>query len=519
MALFRAQVKPISRSKGHNAVAAAAYRAGEELTDKNKYNANAMTHDFSKKTDVMYKNIILPTQLAEQNFEIERQDLWSKVEEHEVTKKDQTMKANARVAREWLLALPHELSDQENIELAEEFAQKMADDLGVIADCCIHHPGLLKFDAPKPSYRTADKDDKKDNKEDHRNIHAHIMFTTRIAELNAANELIFTDKADSELDGTARKNKGLAKEADYIKAVRAEWAEMVNKRLLEHGIKEVSSLSYKDRKLDILPQVHTGRDSQAEDKREHNDDIIRRNELVFNSRAATVERFADTANASTRINDNITEINGKFEKYTSERVEYSERASANTDKRIEYSERYAESYDESAEIFNQLTERANKINAERRSGLVEQAIQKYKDATDLGIPKMSSWGNAGQQHKEPVSPRYRTRLEFNDRQLDIIDNIREHLQPKTTYFNDEKLRESLSLQENKHILTLLTDPKSEQEQYSKNEEDNKKSKTLSEAHTSVLSSDSYDSIIETAKEPDKSIESTRININTPKFRR
>lgn len=508
MALFRAQVKPISRAKGHNAVAAAAYRAGEELTDKNKYNANAMTHDFSKKTDVMHKNIILPALLAEQNFEIERADLWSKVEEHEVTKKDQTMKANARVAREWLLALPHELSDQENIELAEEFAQKMADDLGVIADCCIHHPGLLKFDAPKPGNRKADTDDK----EDHRNIHAHIMFTTRIAELNAANELIFTDKADSELDGTARKIKGLAKEADYIKQVRAEWAQMCNKRLIEHGIKEVTSLSYKDRKLDILPTVHTGRDSQADDKREHNDDIIRRNELVFNSRAATVERFADRANESTRINS-------EFEEYTSKRVGRSERASADTDKRIEYSERYAESYDESAKIFNQLTERANKINVERQSGLIEQAVQKYKDATDLCIPKIASWGNASQQHKEPVSPRYRTRLEFNDRQLDIIDNIREHLQPHTTHFNAEKLRESLGLQENRYILTLLTDPKSEQAQYSKNEEVDKKSKTLSEPHTDVLSASSYDSIIETAKDPEKSIESTRINVTVPKFRR
>ena len=38
MALYRAEVKPISRGKGHNAVAAAAYRAGEELTDTNQFN-------------------------------------------------------------------------------------------------------------------------------------------------------------------------------------------------------------------------------------------------------------------------------------------------------------------------------------------------------------------------------------------------------------------------------------------------------------------------------------------------
>ena len=288
MALYRAEVKPMSRSKGHNAVAAAAYRAGEELTDKNKYNPNAMTHDYSKKSDIMHKHIILPAALAEQGFTIARQDLWSMVEEHEVTKKDQTLKASARVAREWLLALPHELSDSENIALAEEFATKMANDLGVIADCCIHNP-KLKSDAPAPKPKS-NAADKVTDDDDERNIHAHIMFTTRKVELDATNQLIFTDKADSELYGTARKLKGLAKERDYIKAIRAEWAEMVNKRLSEHGIKAVSSLSYRERKLNILPQVHIGRDLLSDSKREYNDEISERNESVFNSRVERVPR-------------------------------------------------------------------------------------------------------------------------------------------------------------------------------------------------------------------------------------
>lgn len=36
------------------------------------------------------------------------------VEQYEVTKADNTLEANVRVAREWLLALPHELSDDKN---------------------------------------------------------------------------------------------------------------------------------------------------------------------------------------------------------------------------------------------------------------------------------------------------------------------------------------------------------------------------------------------------------------------
>lgn len=118
----------------------------------------------------MHKNIILPVVLAEQGFKIARQDLWSMLEEHEVTKKNQTLKASARVAREWLLALPYELSNREKIALTEEFATKMANDLGLIADYCIHN---LKSDAPasKPISNTADKitDD-----DDEHNIHAYI---------------------------------------------------------------------------------------------------------------------------------------------------------------------------------------------------------------------------------------------------------------------------------------------------------------------------------------------------------
>lgn len=418
MALFRAEVKPISRSKGHNAVAAAAYRAGEELTDKNKYNPKATTHDYSKKSDIMHKHIILPVALAEQGFTIARQDLWSMVEEHEVTKKNQTLKASARVAREWLLALPHELSDSENIALAEEFATKMANDLGVIADCCIHNP-KLKSDAPapKPTNNIADKvtDD-----DDERNIHAHIMFTTRKASLNAANQLIFTDKADSELDGTARKIKGLAKEADYIKAVRAEWAEMVNKRLSERGIKAVSSLSYKDRKLDILPQVHIGRDPLTDDKREHNDEVIRRNELVFSSRAATVKKFASSANGQPDTTD-------RYLKRADRTVANNERITGDLDKgikyskqRVEYSERLIEK--RVSKTPNPFTDALRRSRAARESAAASYdreaaAFDREADETARELQKYSGLGNKWVGQREHVVAQYARGAELLNRKL------------------------------------------------------------------------------------------------------
>ncbi|MGP4846249.1 MobA/MobL family protein, partial [Marinobacter sp. 1Y8] len=375
-------------------MAAAAYRAGEKLTDKNKYNPNAMVHDYSKKSDIMHKNIILPAVLAEQDFKIDRENLWSMVEEHEVTKKDKTLKSSARVAREWLLALPHELSDSENIALAEEFATKMANDLGVIADCCIHNPKLKSnVPAPKPSSKAADNTTDDD---DERNIHAHIMFTTRKAELNTANQLIFTDKADSELDGTARKAKGLVKETEYIKTVRAEWAEMINKRLLEHGIKAVSSLSYKDRKLDVLPQVHIGRSPLSDRKREHNDEISERNESVFNSRAATVKRFADRANGQSATTD-------RYLKRASRTIGYNERVTSHLDKgikyskqRVEYSERLIEK--RASKASNPFSDAIRRSSAARESAAVSynretEAFDRTTDETTSKLQKYSGLGN------------------------------------------------------------------------------------------------------------------------------
>ena len=418
MALYRAEVKPMSRSKGHNAVAAAAYRAGEELTDKNKYNPNAMTHDYSKKSDIMHKHIILPAALAEQGFTIARQDLWSMVEEHEVTKKDQTLKASARVAREWLLALPHELSDSENIALAEEFATKMANDLGVIADCCIHNP-KLKSDAPAPKPKS-NAADKVTDDDDERNIHAHIMFTTRKVELDATNQLIFTDKADSELYGTARKLKGLAKERDYIKAIRAEWAEMVNKRLSEHGIKAVSSLSYRERKLNILPQVHIGRDPLSDSKREHNDEISERNESVFNSRVATLKGLASSAYGQPATTD-------KYIERANRTIANDKRVTGHLDKgikysqqRIEYSERLIE--DGVKETPNPFTDALRRSRAARESAADSYdreaaAFDRASNETARELQKYSGLGDKWVGQRKYVVAQYARNAEILNRKL------------------------------------------------------------------------------------------------------
>ncbi|MGE6482257.1 MobA/MobL family protein [Psychrobacter namhaensis] len=231
MSIFIASTKPISRSNGQSAVASASYRAGCELEDK-RY---GKTHDYSKRSGVMSADIILPTALKEQGVNIERSELWNLAEESETRK-------NSRVAREWLINLPHKLNEQDRKELAHKFTQSLADKFGVIADCAIHKPTAREIK------RGADA----------RNFHAHIMLTTRKAELGEDGKITLTDKSDCELSDTQRKAKGLSKAKDEVTEIRELWEHIANEKLAEYGYDLIDSRSYAAQGIDIIPQEKMG---------------------------------------------------------------------------------------------------------------------------------------------------------------------------------------------------------------------------------------------------------------------
>ena len=231
MAIFIASTKSISRSSGQSAVASASYRAGVELDDK-RY---GKTHDYSKRSGVMSADIILPTALASAYTDISRSDLWNKAEAAEKRK-------DARVAREWLVNLPHELSAEDRKSIAHQFAQTLADRYGTIADCAIHKPTQREIE------RGADP----------RNFHAHIMFTTRTAELNDNNEIVLTDKATIELSDNKRRELGMERVNVEIKEVRQLWEQIANEKLAEHDHELIDSRSYADQGKDIEPQLKMG---------------------------------------------------------------------------------------------------------------------------------------------------------------------------------------------------------------------------------------------------------------------
>ena len=96
-------------------VAAAAYRSAEKLENAR----DGFVHDFSRRSGVEHAEIVLPAG-ADAEWARDRSALWNAAEALEKRK-------DARVAREIEVALPHELSAEQRLELTREFAQSLAD--------------------------------------------------------------------------------------------------------------------------------------------------------------------------------------------------------------------------------------------------------------------------------------------------------------------------------------------------------------------------------------------------------
>ena len=218
MAIFHLNESNISRSDGRSAVACAAYRACEKLEDQ----TFGKTQDYTKKKGLKYQKIIAPFHTNEDL--LDRQNLWNAVEKKEFNANG-SMKANARLAKEYTCALPHELTDLQRIQIVNNFCTNFVRKHNVIVDACIHAPH--------------DHDDKTDNK----NFHVHIMFTTRV--INEQGELGKKQRAFND-DGIK-----------ILKDSRATFARIVNTVLEEAGLEErVDHRSYADQGLDFLEPTH-----------------------------------------------------------------------------------------------------------------------------------------------------------------------------------------------------------------------------------------------------------------------
>ncbi|MFO9453196.1 Ti-type conjugative transfer relaxase TraA [Legionella pneumophila serogroup 1] len=188
MAIAFAQISIHSRSKGHSAVAAAAYRSGAQLYD----DRIGRTYDFSKRDDVVFSEILLPDG-ATDSF-LDRDYLWNEVERAE-------NRSNSQLCKDFVLALPRELDLVQQIELAKRFARRYFVEKGLPADISIHDHG-------------------------DGNPHAHILIPTRRLEQNR-----FSKYKARDLNPVFA--KGFVVEQDYW---GEQWREMQNEFFIENNL-------------------------------------------------------------------------------------------------------------------------------------------------------------------------------------------------------------------------------------------------------------------------------------------
>lgn len=164
MAIFQFHMQIIGRSEGRSVVAAAAYRSAEKI--ENHYTGTV--EDYTKKNWVEYSEIMLPPN-APDDFK-NREILWNSVETVEKG-------TRARLAREIEVALPIELSMEDNIHLIQNFVKDTFLSEGMIADVNIHNPPVTdetSIPLDKTGNHTNDTQEMT-----FRNPHAHILLTVR----------------------------------------------------------------------------------------------------------------------------------------------------------------------------------------------------------------------------------------------------------------------------------------------------------------------------------------------------
>ena len=212
MAIYHFSVKTVARSAGRSATASIAYRAAEKIYCERE----GKEHDYSRKTGVEHKEIFLPD--GAPSYLKNREKLWNEVEQRETRK-------NSTVAREFEIAFPSELNQEQRLAMLEELCSNIVERHQVAVDACIHAPHT-------------------ESGSDGRNYHAHILMSTRKLTPEG-----FTDKT-RELD---QRHSG---EIEYW---REHFADICNSHLeLAGHATRVDHRSYKDQEVGLEATLHEG---------------------------------------------------------------------------------------------------------------------------------------------------------------------------------------------------------------------------------------------------------------------
>ncbi|AYD05039.1 Ti-type conjugative transfer relaxase TraA [Agrobacterium rhizogenes] len=239
MAIAHFSASIVSRGDGRSAVLSAAYRHCAKM----HYEREARTIDYTRKVGLLHEEFLLPDHapkwvrmlIADRSVAGASEAFWNRVEAFE-------KRIDAQLAKDLTVALPLELTAEQNIALVRDFVEKHILSRGMVADWVYHdNPG---------------------------NPHIHLMTTLRpLTEYGfGAKKVAVIGEEGEPLRTKAGKivYELWAGGTDDFNAFRDAWFERMNHHLALNGINlRVDGRSYEKQGIDLVPTIHLGVGAKA----------------------------------------------------------------------------------------------------------------------------------------------------------------------------------------------------------------------------------------------------------------
>lgn len=324
MAIYHCSCKVISRGKGKSSVGASAYRSGDKI--KSEYDGKI--YNYTRKTGVVYSEVML-CENAPEKF-IDRKILWNEVEKIEKGN-------NAQLSREYEIALPKELTREEQIKCVRNIARRYLVNDGMCADINIHDKGdgnphvhimctmrpideagnwmkksekayVCKNKKGEERSFTSKELKREENKEWKKQYYyskdgkakGKIYLTEyeknnnpKYIDYRRVKDRKYKDAKDIKINNPLIE---IWNSKEYLKAIREGVEEEINKTLIEKGLEErVDCRSYKERGIERIPTIHEGYAARQMQKKGKESDRVKINEDIklINKKIEKLNEYED----------------------------------------------------------------------------------------------------------------------------------------------------------------------------------------------------------------------------------
>ncbi len=239
MAVPHFSVNVVARGSGRSAVLSAAYRHCAKM----EYEREARTIDYTRKQGLLHEAFVIPADapqwlramISDRSVSGASETFWNTVEMFE-------KRTNAQLAKDLTIALPVELSAEQNIALMREFVERHVTAKGMVADWVYH-------DAPG-------------------NPHVHLMTTLRpLTEDGFGSKKVPVTGPDGNL---LRNDAGKivyelwAGGLDDFNAFRDGWFACQNRHLALAGLDiRIDGRSFEKQGIELTPTIHLGVGTKA----------------------------------------------------------------------------------------------------------------------------------------------------------------------------------------------------------------------------------------------------------------